>query len=367
MEAAVSAGADAIEIGIPFSDPVIDGPIIQQASQAALDDGATPPVILTAVSRLDVDRPLAVMTYYNLVHHEGHERFASRLAESGIAACIVPDLPLDESGPWCEAADAAGVETVMLAAPTASDERLGRIVTRCRGFVYSVGLLGVTGERASLAATATELAARLMPLTDLPVLVGVGVSDAAQAAQAVRAADGVVQGASVMRRLMESGPDAVGDYVAEVRAAIDGRRSMIELPRPADVLPHRPPFLFVDELVSLSPGERATGRWSLTGDEWFFAGHFPGRPTLPGVLMCEAIAQVGAIAVLTDDRFAGKLPLFGGLDGARFRRQVVPGDTLTLEVELGRMSARAGKGTGRALLDDAIACECSLLFVVVDA
>ena len=225
VEAAVSAGADAIEIGIPFSDPVIDGPIIQQASQAALDDGATPPAILTAVSRLDVDRPLAVMTYYNLVHHEGHERFASRLAESGIAACIVPDLPLDESGPWCEAADAAGVETVMLAAPTASDERLGRIVTRCRGFVYSVGLLGVTGERASLAATATELAGRLIPLTDVPVLVGVGVSDAAQAAEAVRVADGVVQGASVMRRLMESGPDAVGDYVAEVRAAIDGRRS----------------------------------------------------------------------------------------------------------------------------------------------
>ncbi len=141
---------------------------------------------------------------------------------------------------------------------------------------------------------------------------------------------------------------------------------MIELPRPADVLAHRPPFLFVDELVSLSPGERATGRWSLTGDEWFFAGHFPGRPTLPGVLMCEAIAQVGAIAVLTDERFAGKLPLFGGLDAARFRRQVGPGDALTLEVELGRMSARAGKGTGRALLDDAIACECSLLFVVVD-
>ena len=98
------------------------------------------------------------------------------------------------------------------------------------------------------------------------------------------------------------------------------------------------------------PGESATGTWTLSGDEWFFGGHFPGRPTLPGVLMCEAIAQVGALAVLTDERFAGKLPLFGGLDGARFRRQVGPGDTLTLEVSLGRMSARAGKGSGRALL-----------------
>ena len=143
--------------------------------------------------------------------------------------------------------------------------------------------------------------------------------------------------------------------------------SMPRLPRPDQVLAHRPPFLFVDELLSLTPGRRATGRWTVVGDEWFLAGHFPGRPTLPGVLMCEAIAQLGAIAVLTDERFAGRLPLFGGLDGARFRRQVAPGDTLTLDVELGRMSARAGKGTGRAVLGDQLACECELLFVVVDA
>jgi len=139
------------------------------------------------------------------------------------------------------------------------------------------------------------------------------------------------------------------------------------LPHPATLLPHRPPFLLVDELTAIVPGESASGVWRLTGDEYFFAGHFPGRPTLPGVLMCEAIAQVGAIAVLTDERFAGKLPLFGGLDGARFRKQVGPGDELTLEVTLGRMSARAGKGSGRALLDGQVACSCDLLFVVVDA
>lgn len=137
--------------------------------------------------------------------------------------------------------------------------------------------------------------------------------------------------------------------------------------RPEDLLPHRPPFLFVDEILEIVPGASARGAWNLTGDEWFFAGHFPGRPTLPGVLMCEAIAQVGALAVLADDRFAGKLPLFGGLDGARFRKQVGPGDRLELEVEMGRLSARAGKGRGRALLHGEVACEAELLFVVIDA
>jgi 3-hydroxyacyl-[acyl-carrier-protein] dehydratase len=136
---------------------------------------------------------------------------------------------------------------------------------------------------------------------------------------------------------------------------------------PIDVLPHRPPFLFVDEILEVTPGVSARGRWRLEPDAWFFAGHFPGRPTLPGVLMCEAIAQIGAVAVLADERFAGRLPLFGGLDGARFRRQVVPGDELTLEVEMTRVSARAGRGVGRALLRGEVACDAELLFVMVDS
>lgn len=221
VRGAVAAGADAIEIGIPFSDPVIDGPMIQQASQRALADGATPLSILEAAAELDVDVPLTVMTYYNVVHHDGHRRFAGRLMRAGISGCILPDLPLEESGPWAESADDAGVETIMLAAPTASDERLVRVVERVRGFVYSVGLLGVTGERQALAATATTLAARLKAITDKPVLVGVGVSNGAQAAEVCTVADGVVMGASVVRRLVESGPAAVEDYVGEVRAAID--------------------------------------------------------------------------------------------------------------------------------------------------
>jgi len=154
VRAAVAAGADAIEIGIPFSDPVMDGPVIQEASQKALDAGATPVSILQQARELEVGVPLAVMTYYNTVHHAGHHRFAEQLAAAGICAAIVPDLPLEESGPWCEAADTSNIETVMLAAPTAPDERLPRVCARARGFVYSVGLLGVTGERTALAATA---------------------------------------------------------------------------------------------------------------------------------------------------------------------------------------------------------------------
>ena len=229
VRAAAAAGADAIEIGIPFSDPVMDGPVIQEASQRALAAGATPVSILREARTLDVSIPLAVMTYYNTVHHAGPERFAAQLADAGIVAGIVPDLPLEESGPWGAAADAAGIETVLLAAPTAPDERLVRIAARARGFVYSVGLLGVTGERAQLAGTATALAARLKAITDVPVLVGVGVSNATQALEATETADGVVMGASVMRRLMnpndsETGPDAVGHYIEEVRRALTSAR-----------------------------------------------------------------------------------------------------------------------------------------------
>lgn len=141
----------------------------------------------------------------------------------------------------------------------------------------------------------------------------------------------------------------------------------MSLPEPAEVIAHRPPFLFLTGVTELVIGEKAKGFWQLTGEEWFFAGHFPGRPTLPGVLQCEAIAQLGAYAVLSDPETAGKLPLFGGIDSARFRRQVVPGDRLELEVELGRRSSRAGKGSGRALVNGEVATELDLMFVFVDA
>ncbi|MDG2427207.1 MAG: 3-hydroxyacyl-ACP dehydratase FabZ [Acidimicrobiales bacterium] len=136
---------------------------------------------------------------------------------------------------------------------------------------------------------------------------------------------------------------------------------------PEAVIPHREPFLFLTEVTEVTAGERAVGYWDVTGEESFFAGHFPDRPTLPGVLICESIAQLGAYALLARPDFAGRLALFGGLDGVRFRRQVLPGERLDLEVELSRLSSRAGKGSGLASVAGEEACRCELLFVFADS
>ena len=226
--AVAGAGADAIEIGVPFSDPVMDGTIIQQANDKALSEGATPQSILAAVrgAAADIGVPTAVMTYVNIAHHMGYERFASSLADAGISGCILPDLPLEEVGEWADCAQAAGVETVLLAAPTAPDERLPRICDRSRGFVYSVGLMGITGVRSELAASATRTAVRLKSVTDMPVLVGVGVGTPAQAAEVCRVADGAVVGSAIVTRMLEgAGPDGVASLVAEFRAALDAAHS----------------------------------------------------------------------------------------------------------------------------------------------
>jgi tryptophan synthase alpha chain len=222
VRAVVDAGADAVEVGIPFSDPVMDGRTIQEASQRALDIGATPASIVADAARLDVDIPLVVMTYYNPVHHAGHERFASSLAAAGIDAAIVPDLPLDELDGWADAADAAGVETVLLAAPTTTDERLRAICARTRGFVYGVSLMGVTGERERLASQAQEMGRRCKAVTDVPVLLGVGISNAAQAVEAAAAADGVIVGSALVGRLLRGGgPEEAHEFVTELRGALD--------------------------------------------------------------------------------------------------------------------------------------------------
>jgi tryptophan synthase alpha chain len=222
VRAVADAGADAIEIGIPFSDPVMDGPVIQAASEQALRSGATPGGILDELASVDAGVPLVVMTYYNIVFRAGLERFARTLAVSGVAAAILPDLPLEEVGPWARVADEAGVETVLLAAPTAPDERLPRVCARARGFVYAVGLLGVTGERDALASSSLVIARRLKAVTDKPVLVGVGVSSPQQAVEVCVEADGVVIGSALMRRVLEGeGPLGAGAFIGSVRAALD--------------------------------------------------------------------------------------------------------------------------------------------------
>ena len=223
VAAVAAAGADAIEVGIPFSDPVMDGPTIQQASSRALEQGATPASVVAALGKVDAEVPLVVMTYYNVVFRGGHRRFARSLVEHGVAGAIVPDLPLDEFGDWARAADDAGVETILLAAPTTADDRLVEICARSRGFVYGVGLMGVTGERASLAASAATMAKRLKAVTDLPVLIGVGVSTPEQAVEVSAEADGVIVGSALVRRLLDGGgPDAAASFVSELRSALDG-------------------------------------------------------------------------------------------------------------------------------------------------
>ncbi|MBI2704117.1 MAG: tryptophan synthase subunit alpha [Actinobacteria bacterium] len=222
VRAVADAGADAVEIGIPFSDPVMDGPVIQLASERALERAATPSSIFTSLREGDIGVPLAVMTYYNICFHMGHERFADSLREAGVAAAILPDLPLEEVGPWAEVADRVGIETVMLAAPTAPDDRLPRVCERARGFVYAVGLLGVTGERDELASSATVIASRLKAVTGKPVLVGVGISTPRQAVEACEVADGVVVGSALVRRLLDGeGPTGAAKLVESFRSALD--------------------------------------------------------------------------------------------------------------------------------------------------
>lgn len=223
LSAVAAAGADAVEIGIPFSDPVMDGPVIQEASAAALAGGATPSSILDQLAAVDVEVPTVAMTYYNLVFRAGELRFARSLAEVGVGGAIIPDLPLDESASWEREAASAGVSTVLLAAPVTTDERLAEIAARSRGYLYAVGRMGITGERVDVATSSAEISQRLKALTDLPVLVGFGVSTPAQAVQVCAEADGVIVGSALVRRLLEGGgPDAAATFVAELRRAIDG-------------------------------------------------------------------------------------------------------------------------------------------------
>ncbi len=222
LAAVVAAGADAVEVGIPFSDPVMDGPTIQEASTRALARGTTPASVLADVRRAQVDVPVIVMTYYNLAYRMGDLRFARSLAAAGVSGAILPDLPLEESAVWEAEAAAAGVETILLAAPVTPDDRLGLIAERSRGFVYGVSRMGITGERADLATSAGLMAKRLKAVTDRPVLIGFGISTPAQAVEVCVEADGVVVASALLRTLLDGGgPEAAADFVGAMRAALD--------------------------------------------------------------------------------------------------------------------------------------------------
>jgi tryptophan synthase alpha chain len=223
LRAMVSAGADAVEIGIPFSDPVMDGPTIQEASERALMLGATPVSILDEARTLDVDVPLIAMTYYNIVFRFGHRRFAHSLIDSGVCGVIIPDVPLEELDDWSPAAEEAGVETVLLAAPVTPDDRLADLCRRSRGFVYGVNIMGVTGERATMGSSTGVLAKRLKAATDKPVIMGFGVSTPEHAVAAASGADGVVVASALMRLILEGGgPEQVAQLVGRIRTALDG-------------------------------------------------------------------------------------------------------------------------------------------------
>ncbi len=219
LRACANAGADVIEIGLPFSDPTLDGPTIQQASDLALRRGATVDGILADLASLHLDVPLVAMTYANLVFRDG---FCAELAAAGISGLIVPDVPVDEVDALSEAAARHGVDLVLLAAPSTTPSRLRVIAERSRGFVYAVSVMGTTGERRSLPESGRTLASSVKELTDLPVQVGFGVSRPEHAAAVARYADGVIVASALMRRVLDgAGPEEIGTILARMRAALD--------------------------------------------------------------------------------------------------------------------------------------------------
>jgi tryptophan synthase alpha chain len=219
--AAADAGADLIELGIPFSDPLADGPVIHAAGTAALAAGATPHGVLGVCERLAERVPVVLMVYANIVLTAGAEAFALRAAAAGASGLIVPDLPHDEAGELRAACDAEGLALVPLVAPTTTPERIAAIGADARGFVYTVSLTGTTGERTELPDGLADTVERVRASTDVPVAVGFGISTAEQAGAVAELADGVIVGSRIVRAAGEGGADAVGSVVAELARGLD--------------------------------------------------------------------------------------------------------------------------------------------------
>jgi tryptophan synthase alpha chain len=224
LRAAAEAGADVLEVGFPYSDPLMDGPTIQAATQVALDHGYTPADDFAMCEQLSavVEVPTLLMTYYNLAwHYRGTSRlddFAVEAAGAGLEGAILPDLPAEEGQEWSAVAADHDLATVFLAAPTSSDERLAAVAERSTGWVYATSTLGVTGERQSLSSLAAPLVARLRGCTGRPVAVGIGVTSGEHAREVAGFADGVIVGSAIVRAAGDGGPDAVASLVAELAA-----------------------------------------------------------------------------------------------------------------------------------------------------
>ena len=220
--AAADAGADLLELGIPFSDPLADGPVIHAAATEALREGATPHGVLSVCERLAVRVPVVLMVYANIVLTAGVGAFALRAASAGASGLIVPDLPHDEAAELRAACDAEGLALVPLVAPTTTPERIAAIGADARGFVYTVSLTGTTGERDELPAGLAETVERVRASSDVPVAVGFGISTPEQARTVAAVADGVIVGSRVVRAAGEGGASAVGSVVAELAGALQG-------------------------------------------------------------------------------------------------------------------------------------------------
>jgi tryptophan synthase alpha chain len=227
--AMADAGADVIELGLPYSDPLIDGPVIAEAVHRALTSGTRVADVLRTVEALASENiPTLVMTYWNPIDRYGVRAFARDLYQAGGSGLITPDLTPEEAGPWLDASDEFGLDRVFLAAPSSTDQRVAMIAGVCRGFIYAASLMGITGTRDAVSGDAPALVKRIRQHTELPVGVGLGISNGAQAAQVASFADGVIVGSAFVRRLLEAadagdpaaGTAAVGNLAAELAQAV---------------------------------------------------------------------------------------------------------------------------------------------------
>ena len=214
IQAMIDGGVDVIEVGLPYSDPVMDGPVIQKASEIALSNGVTTRDVFRTVSSSSV--PTLVMSYWNPIERFGVNEFAAALRDAGGVGVITPDLTVEESDSWIDATDQSSLHRVYVVAPSTSDERLIKVTSKCSGFVYAASLMGVTGARSNISSDAESLVERIKKVTDTPVCVGLGVSTGPQAREIAQYADGVIVGSAFIKLILEA--DSESDASSKVRA-----------------------------------------------------------------------------------------------------------------------------------------------------